>query len=102
MTVAIVTFRYGTEFDAAAFNEIAAARRSIYEGMPGLLQKIYWVAPERGEGGAVYVWESRAAAERVQTTEWLDKAEQAFGVRPEIRYADVTDAVVNQPLRVRA
>jgi hypothetical protein len=100
MIVAIVTFRYGNDFDPDRFNRVARERRGFYEGLEGLRQKLYWVSSERREAGGIYVWESRAAAERVYTDEWRARAEQVFGARPEIVFVEVTDVISNQPVAV--
>ncbi len=95
MILAIVTFRYGDDFDPKHFDETGRARRDFYVGRDGLRQKLYWVDHEHREAGGAYVWESRDAAERVYTDEWKTRAEQAFGARPEIRFLTVTDVIVN-------
>ncbi len=101
MIVAVVTFRYPPEaFDADRFMAAARERRGFYEGLAGLREKIYWVAPERAEAGGIYLWESREAAERVYSPEWRARAADAFGASPEVRYAEVTDLIVNGPVRL--
>ncbi len=98
MILAIVTFRYGDEFDPEQFQQTSQARRDFYVGLEGLRQKIYWVDREHKEAGGAYVWESREAAERVYNQEWKARAEQSFRAKPEIRYLETTDVILNRPL----
>lgn len=98
MILAIVTFRYGDDFDPDHLNEVSRARRDFYVGREGLRQKFYWTDRERNEAGGVYAWDSREAAERVYTQEWKTRAEQAFGAQPEIRFLEVTDVILNSPV----
>ena len=98
MILALVTFRYGDDFDPEQFQQTSLARRSFYVGLEGLRQKIYWVDRERREAGGAYAWESREAAERVYSHEWQARAEQSFGAKPEIRYLEATDVIMNRPL----
>ena len=99
MTVVFVTFRFPVEsFDPERYNQIAYDRRIAYEGLPGLILKIYWNAPDRAEAGAVYLWNTRQQAEAVYTEEWCRRAGQAFGVEPEVWYADSPDVLQNLPI----
>ena len=100
MILAIVTFRYGDDFDPEQFAATSRSRRDFYVGLEGLRQKLYWVAPERREAGGAYVWESRERAESVYNDEWKTRAEQVFGARPEVQFADITDVITNQSVSV--
>jgi hypothetical protein len=100
MILAIVTFRYGDDFDPEQIDATSRARRDFYVGLEGLRQKLYWVAPERREAGGAYVWESRERAESIYSDEWKTRAEQVFGARPEVHFADITDVITNQPVSI--
>jgi hypothetical protein len=100
MTLAIVTFHYGDEFDSEHFARMSRSRRDFYVGLEGLRQKLYWVAPERREAGGAYVWELRNVAEGIYSEEWRTRAEQVFGARPEVQFFEITDVIANQPVTV--
>jgi hypothetical protein len=100
MIVALVAFRYDDEAHLERMNRAARERRHLYEDLPGLLQKIYWLDRERSGTGGLYVWESRARAEAFYDGAWREKAIQAFGATPTVRYLEVTDVVANQPVAV--
>lgn len=97
MIVALVSFRYESPDHLERMSQAARERRKLYEGLPGLIQKVYWTDAERSETGGLYLWESREVAERFYSPEWYVKAEQAFGASPTVRYLDVTDVIANRP-----
>ena len=99
MIAAIVTFRYPEEsFDPDRVNQQSRERRGFYEGLPGLVLKIYWTARQGPEAGGIYLWESLEQAQATYSEEWRRRAAQAFGVEPEIRYLDVSDTIQNLPI----
>jgi hypothetical protein len=64
MIVEIVLFdlpKGATRETAMALYEKTAAR---WAENPDLIQKYYYFDPDAGEGGGVYIWPDRAAAER--------------------------------------
>jgi hypothetical protein len=65
-----------------------------YRGLAGLVRK-YYLYNESGIGGGVYLWESRAAAERVYTAEWKKMIADRYGTEPEISYYDTPVVVDN-------
>lgn len=99
MILALITFRYGDDFDPEEIDKTARSRRDFYVGREGLRQKLYWLDRERKEAGGAYVWESREAAESVYTQEWKTRAEQSFHAKPEIRFLEITDTIVNGPVQ---
>ncbi|HUZ02841.1 MAG TPA: YdhR family protein [Thermomicrobiaceae bacterium] len=100
MIVALITFRFDDEAHLERMTRAARERRQLYEDLPGLLQKLYWLDRERSELGGLYVWESRARAEEFYSGSWREKATQAFGASPGVRYLEVTDVIANRPVAV--
>jgi len=91
---AIVQFKVaeGTTLDQAkAMFERSAPN---YRGVPGLVRKYYLFDPSGTAGGA-YLWESRAAAERLYTEEWRATIAERFGAAPEVRYFETPVIVDN-------
>ncbi len=86
MIVAIVTFNLP---QAATLGEITAVFRGTapkYQGMSGLLRKNYWLSEDGRRAGGIYVWASRADADRVYTPEWKAFVERKYGAPPMIEY----------------
>ena len=59
-----------------------------YQNVPGLVRK-YYIRSEDGRiAGGIYLWETRAAAERMYTDEWRGFVEKLYGVRPTVTWFD--------------
>ena len=74
MIVTIVTF------------DLAKPTAPKYKGMAGLLRKNYFVSEDGRRAGGIYVWASRADADRVYTADWKAFVEGKYGVAPRIEY----------------
>ncbi len=101
MIVTIVTFRLPKP---TSLDEITSTFQSTaprYQGMPGLLRKNYWVSEDGRRAGGIYVWESRADAERVYTAEWKKLVESKYGSPPEIEYLHSPVMVDNRDGTIR-
>jgi Putative mono-oxygenase ydhR len=86
MIVAIVTFRLPKPTGLDEITKTFQSTAPRYQGMAGLLRKNYWVSEDGRRAGGIYVWESRADAERVYTAEWKRLVESKYGSAPEIEY----------------
>jgi hypothetical protein len=84
MITAIVRFKLkpGTTLEAATDAFIGSAPR--YRNLPGLVRKYYLF--REGQGGGVYLWKSRADADRVYTAEWRRMILERYGAEPEIAF----------------
>ncbi len=88
MITTIVQFRLPepqTLEDAAAVFRSTAPK---YRDMRGLIRKVYLRSEDGDMVGGVYLWQSRADAERVYTPEWEAFVEARYGTRPTISYFD--------------
>ena len=52
----------------------------------GFLRKQFICAPDGKVAGGVYMWESREAAERFYSGEWLAGIRSRYGTEPKITY----------------
>ena len=80
-----------TRDDAKAMFEKSAPN---YRDLPGLVRKYYLFGDDQ-TGGGVYLWESRAAAERCYTDAWKQMIAQRYGTPPEIAFYDTSVIVDN-------
>lgn len=55
------------------------ANASRYQEMPGLIRKYYGLSNDGTSVAGIYLWESRAAAERIFTGDWLERNTKNFG-----------------------
>jgi hypothetical protein len=96
MIGAIVTFRYGDNFDEPAIRKIAETARARFEGMPGLRSKAFTVNPGKRQATNFYVWDSEDAARAFFTDELRQRLTGLYGVRPDIELVDVVTVVENR------
>jgi hypothetical protein len=76
----------GAADDARRDHQDIPVHRPKYQGIAGLLRKNYWLSEDGRRAGGIYVWASRADAERLYTAEWKKMVESRYGVSPAIEY----------------
>ena len=69
---------------------VASFERSapLYRGARGLIRKYYILSEDGRTGGGVYLFESRADAERLYDDAWRAALRERLGAVPEISYFD--------------
>lgn len=58
------------------------ATAHTYQGIPGLIRKYYGISDDGKTLVGIYLWESRAAAERLYTAEWVAMVAKRWGAPP--------------------
>ena len=86
MIVAIVTFHLARPTTVGEITRTFQATAPKYQGIPGLLRKNYFVSEDGRRAGGIYVWASRADADRVYTAEWKTFVEGKYGTPPVVEY----------------
>ena len=86
MIVTIVTFHLAQPTTLAEITKVFQGTAPKYKGMPGLLRKNYWMSEDGRRAGGIYVWASRADADRIYTAEWKTFVEGKYGSPPSIEY----------------
>ena len=86
MIVTIVTFHLPQRATLAEITKIFQGTAPKYQGIPGLLRKNYWMSEDGQRAGGIYVWKTRADADRVYTPEWKKFVEGKYGSPPTIEY----------------
>ena len=86
MIVTIVTFNLQNPASLGEITKTFAATAPKYQGIPGLLRKNYWMSEDGRRAGGIYVWATRADAERIYTAEWKKFVEGKYGSAPHIEY----------------
>ncbi len=100
MIVTIVTFHLPQPATLAAISKTFQATAPKYQGLKGLLRKNYWMSEDGSRAGGIYVWESRADADRVYTAEWKKFVEGKYGAPPQIEYLHSPVMVDNREGRI--
>lgn len=94
MIVELVLFKSPPGMDRAAILEDAKHTIPRWRANKDLLRKHYMLGD--GEGGGLYIWPSRAAAEKAHDAEWHAAVEKRTGSKPVIRYFDLLMLLDNE------
>lgn len=86
MIVTIVTFQLKQPATLAEITKTFQATAPKYRGIPGLIRKNYFMSEDGRRAGGIYVWESRADADRMYTPEWKAFVESKYGSPPSVEY----------------
>jgi hypothetical protein len=86
MIVTIVTFSLAKPTTLEEITRTFQSTAPKYQGVAGLLRKNYFVSEDGRRAGGIYVWESRADADRLYTPEWVKFVEGKYGTPPQIEY----------------
>ena len=101
MITALVQFKLPQPMTAAKAREAFLGSAPKYRGAPGLIRKYYVLSQDGGTAGGVYLWKSRADAERMYTDEWKNLVRERYGALPSITYFDspvIVDNLANEIL----
>ena len=88
MIVAIVTFQLPKATTAQEMAAPFQAAVPMFQKVAGLLTKYFYVSEDGRRAGGVYVWASRADADRLYDGEWRAFVEKKFGAPPTIDFLD--------------
>jgi hypothetical protein len=91
-----VRFDFGDDFDRARVTKVAREARSMFEGMPGLRQKVFTVDEAGRSATNFYVWDTADQAKAFFTPQLTEVVIGLYGVPPTITYADVEAVVRNK------
>jgi DNA-binding PadR family transcriptional regulator len=58
------------------------ATAHTYQGIPGLIRKYYGISEDGRSLFGIYLWDSRAAADRLYTAEWVAMVTKRWGTPP--------------------
>ena len=95
MITAIVQFKLPQAITREEARNIFAATAPRYLKLPGLTRKYYILAQDGGTAGGVYLWQSRADADRLYTDEWKEFVKGKYGAEPSVTYFESPVVVDN-------
>ena len=95
MITAVVQFSLPKPVTLEEATKMFESTAPKYKSMPGLVRKYYLRSEDGRKAGGAYLWESKAAAEKVYTAEWKARVQQVYGSTPEIVYFDTPVIVDN-------
>ncbi|HOO54623.1 MAG TPA: YdhR family protein [Methanothrix sp.] len=80
-----VLFRPENPESVAAMREKFLVSYHAFRDMTGLFSKVWWCNSERGEWGAMYIFDSdEDLQEYLRSDRWLNKVPKKYGYKPEI------------------
>ncbi|HJM48552.1 MAG TPA: hypothetical protein QGF63_01760 [Alphaproteobacteria bacterium] len=94
--VALVRFPLTDGIDLDEAKEKFLSSTGRYCGTAGIVRKHYLITRDRKFGGAVYVFEDQAAADRVHDEAWVTQIKERYGVEPQVEYLDNPVIVDNE------
>ena len=86
MVITITTFQLKTPATLAEITKTFQSTAPKYKGMAGLLRKNYFLSEDGLRAGGVYLWKSRADAERAYSPEWTKFVTEKYGTPPKVEY----------------
>ena len=96
MIVAVVSFQMPKATTAEEMSGPFKAAVPLFQKVPGLLQKYFYVSEDGRRAGGIYVWASRADADRLYKGEWRAFVEKKFGSPPTIDFLNSPVMVDNR------
>ena len=95
MITALVQFSLPKPITVQEAKAIFASTAPRYLGMDGLIRKYYVLSEDGQTAGGVYLWASRAAAERVYDSAWKAFVQEKYGTEPRVTFFDTPVLVDN-------
>jgi hypothetical protein len=95
MILELVLFKSPPGMDRAAVLEDAKHTIPRWRANADLLRKHY-ILSEDGEGGGVYIWPSKEAAQQGHDAAWRESVRKRTGAEPIIRYFDLLMVLDNE------
>jgi hypothetical protein len=86
MVTAIVQFKIPDPITPEQAKEVFMTTAPKYQEAAGLIRKYYLLSEDGGTVGGVYLWKSKADAERLYTKEWKNFIKEKYGGEPAITY----------------
>ena len=96
MITAIVQFQLPAAVSLPDATRMFESTTPKYQNLRGLIRKYYLRSEDGRTAGGVYLWESRAAAEKVYSGEWRERVAKLYGNAPQVVYFDTPVIVDNQ------
>ena len=102
MITALVQFSLPEPLSVEQARAIFHSTAPRYLGMPGLVRKYYVLSEDGRTAGGVYLWQTRADAERVYTDEWRQFVRDKYGSAPRLSYFEMPVLVDNATGQITA
>lgn len=95
MITVIVEFGLPQKISIEQARETFLSTAPKYQEMDGLIRKYYFLSHDGDKAGGIYLWKSRADADRVYTDDWKTFVKGKYGSDPVLTYLECPVIVDN-------
>ncbi|WP_066708910.1 YdhR family protein [Curvibacter delicatus] len=95
MITVITNFRLPKPITRDEARKIFLSTAPTYQGVPGLVRKVYVLSQDGGTVGGLYLWNSRAEADAMYTEGWKAFVREKYATEPSVTYFDSPVVVDN-------
>ena len=92
----IVTLGPGNDLNRERATAVAQQEAPVFQGMDGLLSKVFMWNDETETVINTYVWDSEEAARAFFTPEVKARVIELYGVEPHVQFAEVSALIDNK------
>jgi hypothetical protein len=86
MITTVVQFKLPAPVTREKAKDLYLGTAPKYQTVEGLIRKYYLLSEDGSTGGGVYLWKSRAHAEKLFTHEWRQFIKARYGAEPVISF----------------
>ena len=86
MITTVVQFKLPEAITREEAKDLYLGTAPKYQTVEGLIRKYYLLSEDGGTGGGVYLWKSKAHAEKLFTPEWRQFIKERYGAEPVISF----------------
>ncbi|MGE5306070.1 MAG: YdhR family protein [Alphaproteobacteria bacterium] len=95
MITTVVQFKFPEPVSREEAKELYLGTAPKYQKVDGLMRKYYLLSEDGSTGGGVYLWKSRAHAEKLFTPQWRQFIKERYGAEPVISFFESSVLVDN-------
>ncbi len=95
MITALIQFKLPKPISREKARAVFSSTAPKYREIQGLVRKYYILSADGGTAGGVYLWNSKAEAERLYTENWKKFIFEKYGAMPSVIYFETPVIVDN-------
>jgi hypothetical protein len=95
MITVITNFRLRKPITRDEARRIFLSTAPKYQGVSGLVRKVYVLSQDGNTACGIYLWNSRAQADAMYTESWKGFVREKYGTDPSVTYLDSPVVVDN-------
>jgi hypothetical protein len=94
-----VVFKMDKQMSSAEWRERFSGAYQVIFDLPGLFFKSWWTNQEKGEWGALYIFDSeKDLREYISSDLWVNKIPEKYGCKPEVTLLDPGPIIAKETL----